>query len=109
MEGEAPEPLEFMASGYAITIVLDNDRLIVRAYSSEDEKMFEAVIQDNDLSETDKFACGNCEGVYYKIEECIGSYREVLFNDIGELKFPYLVGAAKKQMERTLDLKLRQV
>lgn len=54
-------PLEFQLGSYTVRIALDGKRIAVRAYSDISSKLFEGVLQAEDLSEQDKFAFDDCK------------------------------------------------
>lgn len=104
-----PQPMEFVVGRYTVKLKLDGQCIAARAYSELDGKLFEANVQENDIAEYDRNTFGNCEGIYDLIEECLLEKRLVQFSDVGELKFAYSTGTAKKRIERTLDLRLKEV
>lgn len=96
------QPVEFLAGSYSVRVALESGKLFIKAYSELNGKMFEATIEENNLSESDRAVLGDCEGAFGTIEECLLENRKVLLSDVGELHFPYFSGPARRRQERTL-------
>lgn len=102
-------PLEFNVSTYAVKVVMDKQKIYVKAYSELHGRLLEAIVEEKDLTEADRIILEDCEGVYSTIEECLQQKQVIQLSDVGELRFPYHTGPAKKRVQRTLELRLKEV
>ena len=116
VDKEAPKPdkirhsLQTQVGSYQLTANLEADHIEVKAYSESLGEMFMTILHSTDLGEVEQTLFGDCEGVFAMMEECVQEKRDVLLNDVGEVKFPYVFSGGKKgQVERVLALTLKQV